>query len=194
MSSVLASPNTLTRAYASVARQLAAEALASQVPSQVRERAVGAVTLAVASVETYLNVFAQLWIDQSQNWPHKSQVEQDLRTKKGLGRKIEDWPQLFFGRPLQFGSGPAQKFKALVALRNRLMHFLPETRDLTYENVVVRGMIDIEDYESLTGQSAKNAIAVAEGFVAHLLELQGIPCEQRRHALHHWLGTVPSGA
>lgn len=194
MSLALATPNTLTRAYASAARQLARSAAVSPTQADVRELAVGAVTMAVASVETYLNVFAQLWLDQSPEWLHRTQIERDLRTKKGLGRKIEEWPRLFFNQPLEFGSGPPQKFRALVGLRNRLMHFLPETQEFRHQNISIRGLIDISDYESLTADSALAAVVTSEDFVDHLLQLQGIPDGQRKIALCNWLGLVQSAA
>jgi hypothetical protein len=192
MPPTLASPNTLTRADAGAAWQLAQEAQAAASQHESRDMAVGALTMAVACVETYLNVFAQLWLDQNQSWPHRAAVEQDLRSKKPLGRKLEDWPPLFFDRAADFASGPGQDFKALLGVRNRLMHFLAQTHDVARENVIIHGLIDISDYSALSGAFAMRAVATAEAFVGYLLQLQGLGEEHVRHALHHWLGKVPS--
>ena len=187
----LASPNTLTRAYYSAARQLAVESAAAQEESEMRERAVGAVTMSVACVETYLNVFAKLWLDQNPKSPHTSQIERELRKKQTLGRKIENWPHLFFEQELNFGAGPSQSFKKLLDQRNRLMHFFPESKDFVYQSITIQGLIDNSEFEALKRDTGLYAVSVAVIFVSHLLELQGVPNDQLKHAVHHWLGVPP---
>lgn len=194
MPQTLASPNRLVWAYASAARTLAFEAEDVDVSNQVQEKACAAVTMAVACVETYLNVFARLWLAQNPDFEHREQIELDLRQKKNLGRKLEEWPQLFFQKKADLGSGPGQKFKACLNRRNQLMHFISDAHDFAHENIVIKGLIDVSGYEELNAEGAAAAVDAAEGFIAYLLRLQGISEEQIPHALHHWLGKPPSAA
>lgn len=194
MPTALASRNALTCSYAGLAREFAHEAQAAATESESRDRAVAALTMAVAFVEAYVNVFARLWLDQNPVWPHRAAVEQDLRTQKSLGRKLEEWPMLFFGKSVDFGSGLGQRFKAVLITRNRLMHFLPDTHDFAHEGVVIRGLINVSDYNALSGAVAVDAVNTAEAFVGHLLFMQGLSPARVQHALHHWLGRVPGAA
>jgi hypothetical protein len=194
MSPHLSSPNRLVRAYASSARTLAAQAIEAPSDDDAREHVVATNAMAVACVETYLNVFARLWISQDPDFPHCEQIENDLRTKKNLGRKLEEWPKLFFGMKADFGSGAGQRFRACLDRRNRLMHFHSDTHTFEWENIVINGLIDSTAYETLTREDAFTFVQAAEGFIEYLLQLQGIAAEQLPHALHHWLGRVPSVA
>lgn len=101
---------------------------------------------------------------------------------------------LFFGKSVDFGSGLGQRFKAVLITRNRLMHFLPDTHDFAHEGVVIRGLINVSDYNALSGAVAVDAVSTAEAFVGHLLFMQGLSPDRVQHALHHWLGKVPGAA
>jgi hypothetical protein len=136
----------------------------------------------------------QLWLAKNPDFPHRAQVEADLSQKKNLGRKIEDWPVLFFGRKADFGSGPGQRFKALLDRRNRLMHFNSDTYELEHESIVIMGLIDTTVYESLKPEDGIASIRAAEDFIEYLLRLQAIPEEQLPHAMHRWVGRIPSAA
>lgn len=168
-------------------------ALATEAPSEseAREHVVAANAMSVACIETYLNVFARLWISQNPDFPHCKQIESDLRTKKNLGRKLEEWPELFFGTKANFGSGAGQRFRACLDRRNRLMHFHSDAHKFEEENIVINGLIDSTAYDSLTREDAFTFVQAAEGFLEYLLQLQGIAAEHIPHALHHWIGRVP---
>jgi hypothetical protein len=157
-----------------------------------KEKAAAAVTMAVASVETYLNVLARLWLAQDPNFEHREQVEKDLSGKKGLGRKLQEWPQLFFGKSADFGSGAGQRFRSLLDLRNRLMHFTSDAHEWQHENIVIRGLIDTSAYDALSFEAAVNAVAAAERFIEYLLQLQGLQADQVPHVMHHWTGRPPN--
>ena len=150
--------------------------------------------MAVSAVETYLNVLARLWLDQNPEFEHRERIEHDLRTKKSLTRKLEEWPALLFGKSLSLGSGPRQIFRQFIERRNQLMHFSSESHTLEVENVRVSGLIDTTAYERLTSSDAKRAASSAEDFIEYLLQVQGIAKEQVPHALHHWVGRPPERA
>jgi hypothetical protein len=194
MSPTLSSPNRLVRAYASIAWALAHEAANAPSEEVSREKSAAAIVMAIACVETYWNVFAQLWLSQNPEFPHRLQVEADLRQKKNLGRKNEDWPLLFFGKKVDLGSGPGQRFKFWLDSRNRLMHFNSEAHQFEHENIIIMGLIDTTAYESLKPEDGIASIRAAEEFIEYLLRLQAIPEEQVPHAMHHWVGRVPSAA
>jgi hypothetical protein len=192
MEPTLASPNRLVWVYASASRTLAREAGETGSFDFGREKAAAAVTMAVACVETYMNVLARLWLAQNPTFEHRDKVENDLKRKKGLGRKLEEWPELFFGRKADFGSGAGQEFKSVLELRNRLMHFTSDAHDYEHENIIIRGLIDTSAYESLSAEVAANAVISAASFVEYLLQLQGIAPDRIPGAVHHWLGRPPN--
>lgn len=192
MERTLASANRLVWVYASAARTLTREAGEACSPELGKEKAAAAVTMAVACVETYLNVLARLWLVQDSTFEHRAQVEDDLKRKKGLGRKLEEWPALFFGKRADLGSGAGQRFKSLLDLRNRLMHFTSDAHDWEHENITIRGLIDTSAYDSLSFEAAVDAVVSAEGFIEYLLHLQGVEMDRIPHVLHHWLGRPPN--
>ena len=194
MSPTLSSPNRLVRAYASIAWRLAEEAAVAESDELGREKSAAAIAMAVACVETYWNVLAKLWLVQNAQFVHREQVEADLKQRKNLGRKLEEWPVLFFGCKADLGSGAGQRFKACLDRRNRLMHFNSETHDFEHENVVIKGLLDTSVYESLKPADGIASIQSAEDFIEYLLRLQAIPAKQVRHAMHYWVGRVPGAA
>jgi hypothetical protein len=191
MAQILSSPNRLVWAYASAARTLAFEARMAGSLNESREKACAALTMSVACVETYLNVFAQIWLSQVPEFEHREKIEADLRNKKSLGRKLEEWPSLFFNSRVEFGSGPGQKFKACLDHRNRLMHFSSDSHTFKYDNVVLNGLVDTSAFEELTAEVCSAYVRAAENFIEYLIRLQGIPESQIPNAVHGWLGQPP---
>ena len=150
--------------------------------------------MAVSAVETYLNVLARLWLGQNPEFEHRERIEHDLRTKKSLTRKLEEWPELLFGKSLNLGSGPGQVFRQFIDTRNQLMHFSSESHTLEVENVRVNGLFDTAVYERLTSSDAERAASSAEDFIEYMLQVQGIAREQVPHALRLWVGRSPESA
>jgi len=183
----------MVRAYIAVAHLLAQESIDAESEDK-RAKTAAAIQIAVSSVEAYFNVFARLWIDQNPNFKHSEQIASDLRTKKFLGGKLKEWPQLFFGKPIDFGRGIGQDFLGLVDRRNRLMHFTSESHEFEFENVKIKGLIDTSVYDTLVPDDAKNAVITAEGFIKHLLQLQGLSPPHVQIALQHWTGRSSQNA
>ncbi|HWL63302.1 MAG TPA: hypothetical protein VNQ32_10910 [Steroidobacteraceae bacterium] len=194
MTKTLSSPNRLVWTFADAARSLAAEAEASDSLNVARQKAASATVMAVACVESFLNVQARLLLLQNSASPHKERLERDLRAKKSLGRKLEEWPLLLFGEAADFGQGPAQRFKATLDSRNALMHFISDTQSLEFEGFVANGLIDTSEFDNLTALSGWSALETAEDFIAYLLQLGGAPAESIPHLLHHWVAKVPRRA
>lgn len=188
-SKTLSSPNRMVRAYASIARALAQQAKSAVIHDDVRQAAAASIIMAVASVETYLNIMARLWIEQDEEFEFRERVDRDLASKRALGRKLEEWPELFFKKRLNFGGGPAQRFKETLDLRNQLMHFSSDAHEYEFENIKIKGLINTDAYDSLDASLAEKSVKSATDFISHLIELQGIPPEQMVHAMHHWVGT-----
>jgi len=194
MTKALSSPNRLVWAFADAARSLAAEAEVSDSVDQARQKAASATVMAVACVESFLNVQARLLLSRDPPSPHKEQLERDLLSKKPFGRKLEEWPLMLFGRAADLGRGPAQRFKATLDSRNTLMHFISETQTLELESVAITGLIDTAEFDSLTASSGWLAVEAAENFIAYLLELGGASADSIPHLLHHWVAKVPRRA
>jgi hypothetical protein len=194
MKQTLSSPNRLVWTFADAARSLAAEAEESDSLDVARQKSASATVMAVACVESFLNVSARLLLFQQPASPHKDQLERDLRAKKPLGRKLEEWPLLLFGKTADFGQGPGQRFKATLDSRNTLMHFISDTHSLEVEGLIVNGLIDTSEFDNLTSSSGWSAVQAAEEFIAYLLLLGGASTDSIPHLLHHWVAKVPRRA
>ena len=171
-----------------MARALAQQAQSAVDQDDVRQAAAASIIMAVAFVETYLNIMARLWIEQHEAFEFRDQIDKDLAGKRPLGRKLEEWPQLFFKKRLNFGCGPAQRFKETLDLRNQLMHFSSDAHEYEFENIKIKGLMNTGAYDSLDASLAHKSVKSATEFISHLIEIQGIPSEQIVHAMHHWVG------
>ncbi len=57
--------------------------------------------------------------------------------------------------------------------------------------MTIQGLADTTVYDSLEVADAEKALEVAEGMVAELFRLRGMPETQIPGALHQWTGKVP---
>lgn len=187
----LSGSNRIVRAYVSASHALAQESSETELEEDMRAKAAVAILISVSSVEAYVNIFARLLLAQDPDFTHAERIRSDLRAKKSLLSKLQYWPQLFFGKSIDFGKDIGQKFRALLDQRNRLMHFSSESHEFEFENVIIKGLVDTTVFDNLTAQDAEAAAITAEEFIEHLLRLQGLPEENIPHALHHWVGRPP---
>jgi hypothetical protein len=194
MVQALSSPNRMTWLFAESARSLASEAEAAESVDEMHRRAVAAIVMAVACVESYLNAQARLLLHGNDTFPHRQKIESDLRSKRPLGRKLEEWPPLLYGKSIDFGQGHGQRFKALLQHRNKLMHFISDVETIDLGPGQIQGLFDTTAVDDITGMDAWTAVMAAEEFVGHLLDIAGTPSEQIPNAKHHWLGTPPPRA
>ena len=188
--SPLASHNHIVRSYFDVARKLTQEAADSTSDADRRSKSAVSVLMAVAAVEAYINIFGRMWISQIPNFINAGKIVEDLNKRKPITHKIKTWPKLFFGKGIDLSEGIGHDFLELIETRNRLMHFTSDYHTVQFENVTIKGLIDITAFESLTPEDAEEAIYIAEGFIEAWIRLQGFQEHHVKSATAHWTGNL----
>lgn len=190
----LSSPNRVTWLLAESARELASEAESADDMGKTQRRAVAAIVVAVACVESFINAQARLLLLRGNAFPRHAKLEREVKGRSPLGRKLKEWPRLMYEIDIDFEQGPGKAFKAVVEHRNKLMHFSTDVEAVATEGVEIHGLMDTTVFDDIEPMYAWSAVLAAEGFIEHLLRLAGTPSEEIPHALHHWLGTLPPRA
>lgn len=188
--SPLASHNHIVRSYFDIARKIAQEATGSISDADRRSKSAVSVFMAVVAVEAYINIFGRMWIEQAPDFINARNIVEDLNKRKSITHKIKTWPTLFFGKGLDLSGGIGQAFLELIEKRNRLMHFTSDYHTFQFENVTIKGLIDITTFDSLVPKDAEEAIYLAEGFIEAWIRLQELPENHVKSATAHWTGNI----
>lgn len=157
-----------------------------------RQDAALCVILAVQSVEVFLNIYFRVLISEPAFAHASERISADLRkTRFGLDQKIKEWPLVAFGKGLSLDKGAGQRFVALKDLRHTLMHFTSSHETFEASGVTINGLADTSAYESLSAESAAEALRTAEAFLCEMFALRGAPSNELPHHLHSWTGKPP---
>jgi hypothetical protein len=168
------------------------EAHATQDATAVRQDSALCIILAVQCVEVFFNIYFRVLISESAFAHADKRISADLqKTQFGLDRKIKEWPKLVFGEKLSFDKGVGQRFVELKNLRHTLMHFTSSHETIAIPGVAIHGMADTSAYESLSAETAIEALHTAEAFLCEVFTLRGISTENLPYALHSWTGRPP---
>lgn len=191
--SPLAAHNHIVRSYFDIARKITQEAAGSASDADRRSKSAVSVLMVVAAVEAYINIFGRIWLEQVPDFINAGEIVEDLNKRRPITHKIKTWPKLFFGKDLDLSGGIGQDFLELIKKRNHLMHFTSEYHCFQFENVTIKGLIDITTFDSLTPKDAEEAIYIAERFIETWIRLQGLEKNRVESATAHWTGnsTVP---
>jgi hypothetical protein len=149
------------------------------------------IMLAIAAVETFLNVFFRVVVTESGFTGHAKRVLDDLDKRRSLDHKLRNWPRDILGEGLDFTATVPAGFMKLKEKRNRLMHFTSSHQTLELPNVEIRGLAEMSDFETLTPADANSAVDMAEGMVRELCRLRGARPEQLDQLLALWTGRPP---
>lgn len=188
----LSSPNTMVCNYFSALRRAVYRVLEeSDSDNEKRQECAVCIFLAVTAVETFLNVFFRVVVEEEPFTAHKSQLLADIRKQFSLARKLEKWPRDILGRSLSDIAGPGREFAALRDLRNKLMHFTSSHQTIEIPGATIHGLADTSSYDRLGNDDARRALRVAEDVLAEIFRLRGISVDQIPHALHLWTGRPP---
>jgi len=191
----LSSPNRMVWELFEALRRLCirvTEAHATQDVAALRQDSALCIILAVQCVEVFFNIYFRVLISESAFAHANERISADLQKKQfGLDRKIKEWPKLVFGKKLSLDKGAGQRFVELKNLRHTLMHFTSSHETIAIPGVAIHGMADTSAYESLSAESAIEALHTAEAFLCEVFTLRGISTENLPHALHSWTGMPP---
>lgn len=188
----LSSPNTMVCNYFTALRCAVDRTLEeSDDDNKKKQECAVCVFLSVAAVETFLNVYFRVVVEEDPFTAHKNRLLADIRGPVSLARKLERWPRDILSRALSETEGPGKAFAELRRLRNKLMHFTSSHQTVQVPGAIIHGMADTSAYDSLGDADAEHALRVAEDLLAEIFRLRGIPQERIPHALHAWTGRPP---
>jgi hypothetical protein len=190
---VLSTPNRMVWQYSECLRRLAQDACEQQEGNPQRQTVAVCIFLAVTVVESFLNLFVRILIEQPEYACYRAKILSDLNSRIPLDRKVRAWPQLLFGRAWDQSTGSGKQFSDLKDKRNELMHFTSTHESVTeIPGVLIHGLADTIVFDSLQAQDAALAVRVAEESICALLELAGQSPEGAARGLHYWTGRAPS--
>lgn len=186
---VLASPNQMVWQYFDLLHRQVQRSLCSEESVQRQETAI-AVFLAVAVLETFVNIYFRVVVSETEFAAHEQFVLKDLRAGKPFARKIEDWPKTIFGGNLS--TEAASALDDLRKLRNNLTHFTSSHETVQLPGpVIINGMVDISVYNELNDAKAIWARDTVLLVAAEIFVLRGVTEQQVPYLLHGWFGIVP---
>lgn len=146
---------------------------------------------AIAVVETFLNVFFRVVVEEPGFTQHKPRLLKDFKDRKSLEHKLRAWPAAILGKAVNFEDPAAKAFLALKERRNGLMHFTSSHESVFVPDVAIHGLADTTILDRLTRADAVGAVEAVEGMIYVLLRARGISEQNLPHALHSWTGKVP---
>lgn len=156
-----------------------------------KEDAALCVITAVTVVEVFLNVYFRILISELPYKHAQERIQNDLTKQAPLDRKLKEWPEVVFGKKIDYGSGAGQKFMELKNLRNGLVHFSSTWETIEAPGTTIHGLADTSAFDSLGEHSAIQALRTAEEFLAEVFRLRGIKEAGIPGALHSWTGLPP---
>lgn len=187
---VLASPNNmLWRFYASLNRQVNS-ANQAKGDAERKQNVAVCIILAITLIEAFLNIFFRVVVSEKEFSQFSQQILDDLDRRASLEYKIREWPKLVFGKSIDFRNGIGKDFVALKDARNWLMHFTSTYETIVVDNMTIHGLADISRYEALGDEDAARALHTAQGTIAEIIRLRGIPRQDIPYHLQSWLGKI----
>src|SRR5215831_12556584 len=106
----LSTPNRMVWRYSECLRRLALTVRSQREDDTQRENIALCIFLAVTVVESFLNLFTRILIEQPEHRAHRNRILDDLRHRASLDSKLQHWPKLLFGRPWDLASGVGKQF------------------------------------------------------------------------------------
>ena len=176
--------------YFQCVRRLVADAKHVDADLQ-RENAALSIILAVSAIEAFLNIWFRTFSKEPQYAAHRARILCDLRRQRGVREKLKEWPALFFPQGYDFSCGTPQRMLALIDRRNELLHFSTNEDALELPGIVIKDLVDVSAYSSLTLGDGREALTVCEDIIRGFFELQQLPPEQVAAGVHLWTGVPP---
>lgn len=162
----------------------------------VKDIAASSIVLSVTAVETFINMYFRVLVEEEKYQAHKGTVLAESKPQNGnramgLEQKLNSWPNKILNKNINFNKGIGKEFDDLREARNILTHFTSDYKTLTIDSVVIKGLADTKAFDNLNKMDAIKAMRVAKEFIEHILLLSELKEEQVPHAIHSWTGIVP---
>lgn len=169
-------------------RWLARAAIETSDPIHARRLAAMSTILAVTAVEVFLNLWFRIHATESGSAELQDALVKDLEKKITLDQKLLQWPKRHLHTMLNLKVGPGHAFVSLKKRRNSIIHFESTHETIHASNIIIHGLADTTQYDSLSAESAAEALATAEALVAEVFCLAGFDKETLETALAGWIG------
>lgn len=191
MKKVLGSPHSIIWSYFSLLRNLSYHSTEITDTNEKRENNLLIILMAVTVVETFYNIYFSLLVSDKKYQKHREKILKDVKNPNfSFEKKLKEWPILLFDKNIQFGAGIGQKFSNLKNLRNKLLHFLPEYKNIEFSNIKIESVVDISIYNDLDKFDATNCPSMILDFISELFILANCPKEKVGHQIHIWFGNL----
>lgn len=160
-----------------------------------KQELVLALFLLVSVVETFINAFFRVVVEEDGYKSHKERLLKDIDKRISLEGKLKEWPKKILGKRLDFKNTNVKRFIDLKNHRNSLMHFVSSHESIELPGpVYIHGMADISSLKRLTLPAAKDYPNIIRNFSYEIFVARGIEVENLPHAFHRWFGEPPSNA
>lgn len=184
----LSSPNSIVWRYFQALRRRARAVQTVDDENEMREEVASCLMQTVAVVETFLNMFFRVVVEEPGFTQHKPRLLKDLKDRRSLEHKLKVWPAAILGKAVDFEEPAVKAFLVLKEQRNGLMHFTSSHESVFVPGVAIHGLADTTILDRLTRADAVGAVEAAEGIIYVLLRARGISEQNLLHALHSWIG------
>jgi|Cruoilmetagenom7_1024161.scaffolds.fasta_scaffold71042_1 hypothetical protein len=189
----LASPHSLIwHYYECLQRQI--RRVPTDEPDRVQKQELAlALFLAVSVVETFINAFFRVVVEEDGFRTHRDRVLKDIERRRSLDAKIKKWPENVLGVRLDESTANVKRFLDLKNHRNALMHFVSSHESIELPGpLYVHGMADMSAFQALSLEQAVEYPEIIRRFVFEIFLARGITEERLPHAFHQWFGEPPS--
>jgi hypothetical protein len=159
---------------------------------EVRRLAAMSTIMAVTSVEVFMNLWFPVHAAESGSKLLQEAVARDLEKKVSLDHKLAQWPGRHFNSNLSLKSGNGANFLALKNRRNSIVHFQSKDETVRAANIIIHGLANTTEYDSLTALNAEEALSIAEEIVEEMFRLAGFDRSTSETAANHWIGKLGS--
>jgi len=186
------SPNRIVWEYFNSLKNLVQTARYASNSDFARQTSALAIVTAVTVAEVFLNLWFRIRVEERGNTESRESLLKDLKNRVSFQRKLEQWPLRYLAEPLDLKAGPGGDFMKLKSLRNSIVHFTSSNSSLNVDDVILHGLADTSDYDSLTAENGIWALETTEAMIVEIFRLGGISEKEIPHALHMWTGRPPN--
>ena len=168
----LSSPNAMVWSTFRSLNRIAEEIESSDDQNYIKDKVAISIVLSVTAVETFINLFFRILVEDNEYQEHKEMILNDLDLEgnekpKGLKSKLNHWPNKVLNKNINFNKGVAKQFEEIREKRNALMHFKSEYK--TYSSIPgieIKGLANTEIFNNLEKEDGLKSALIARDFIA----------------------------